>query len=39
MVELVLAVSTVFVVLLLVEPLKQRLDRRRYRRWHNYFKN
>jgi hypothetical protein len=39
MLLVVLAVSTALVALLLVDPVKQRLGRRRHRRWHGYFEN
>jgi hypothetical protein len=39
MLVMVLAVSSILVVLLIYDPLKQRIHRRRHRRWHGYFKN
>jgi hypothetical protein len=39
MLVLVLAISSALVALLLVDPLKQRIFRRRERRWHGYYKN
>ena len=39
MLVMVLAVSSGLVALLLFDPLKQRIHRRRHRRWHGYFKN
>lgn len=38
MLVMVLAVSAGVAALLLIDPVKQRLDRRRNRRWHGYFK-
>lgn len=37
MLVMVLAVSAGVAALLLIDPIKQRLYRRRNRRWHGYF--
>jgi hypothetical protein len=39
MLVVVLAVSLGLVALLLIEPLRQLRSRRRFRRWHGYYKN
>lgn len=39
MMVVVLALSLAMIAFLLVDPLKQRLQRRRGRRWHGYFRN
>lgn len=39
MLMVVLAVSSGLVALLLVDPLKHMIYRRRHRRWHGYYRN
>jgi hypothetical protein len=39
MLVMVLAISLALVAFLLIDPVRQRLYRRRHRRWHGYYRN